>query len=228
LSNSRLEFAITYAKESGVEPLVVRRSMADLKWLDETFTSQKVLGGTLCGRILPQFPRDTPPKSVLPSSLQKTTGGAISVATKGVGKIRDAAMSLWGSLGAASPLSTTTSVGNNAHPPPSSTIPTSDHEHSITAPSIPHSNKKQMSSSKTKVSLVPDNFYNPHSPAGKARHLERYLNYLLEHPALSTSFPLNTILMVSGNRSRRKRGIMGMLVVCNECDVYAWGCLTFY
>jgi len=40
-------------------------------------------------------------------------------------------------------------------------------------------------------------YYNPNSRVGKARHLERYLNYLLEHPALSTSFPLNTILKAS-------------------------------
>ena len=43
---------------------------------------------------------------------------------------------------------------------------------------------------------LPESYYNPNSPAGKARQLERYLNYLLEHPALSTSFPLNTILKV--------------------------------
>ena len=52
-----------------------------------------------------------------------------------------------------------------------------------------------------KVLMNPGNtmqvYYNPNSPAGQARHLERYLNYLLEHPALSTSFPLNTILKVS-------------------------------
>jgi hypothetical protein len=34
------------------------------------------------------------------------------------------------------------------------------------------------------------------SSLDKAKQIERYLNYLLEHPALCTSFPLNVILKV--------------------------------
>jgi hypothetical protein len=56
---------------------------------------------------------------------------------------------------------------------------------------------KKPKSKRQSVSLaIPESYYNPNSPAGKARQLERYLNYLLEHPALSKSFPLNTILRV--------------------------------
>ena len=43
---------------------------------------------------------------------------------------------------------------------------------------------------------VSKSYYNPYTVGSKARRIERYLNYLLEHPALSTSFPLQTILTV--------------------------------
>lgn len=57
-SGKNLEFALSFTKkiESSLEEVIVRRSLEDLKWLDETFTAHKVLGGTLCGRILPPFP----------------------------------------------------------------------------------------------------------------------------------------------------------------------------
>jgi hypothetical protein len=58
-------------------------------------------------------------------------------------------------------------------------------------------NHRKVSKKKEAVCLaLPENYYNPNSPVGKSRQLERYLNYLLEHPALSTSLSLNTILKV--------------------------------
>lgn len=63
------------------------------------------------------------------------------------------------------------------------------------------SSLKQKVTSSTGLSLslrgFPETYYNPNSPICKARQLERYLNYLLEHPALSSSFPLNAVLQVS-------------------------------
>jgi hypothetical protein len=63
----------------------------------------------------------------------------------------------------------------------------------VTAPLQKKPTAKKRSVSRS----LPEGYYNPNLPLGKARNLERYLNYLLEHPALSTSFPLNTIIKVS-------------------------------
>jgi len=178
LSCSPLEFAVTYSPTASIEDgVVVRRSFDDMKWLNATFASHKVLGGTLCGRILPPFPGSS--GIVLAAQYQNddsslksaigSTGGAMAAAAAGVNKITGAAKSVLGKYA------------------------------STKKPSKP-SNKKADSKKGTKVvsSLaLPENYYNPNSPMWKARQLERYLNYLLEHPALSTSFPLNTVLKVS-------------------------------
>lgn len=197
-SPSNLEFAVTFIQRHSststasrpADELVVRRSMADMKWLDDTFASHKVLGGTLCGRILPPFP-GTPSRvlsshfqresdSVIRSSIKSTTGGAIKAAASSVGLIRDVAKSFFGGY-----LTTGTLSGDEAAATAHATGGTTS-----TA-------KKQNSKRPSIGRVLPENYYNPNSPAAKARQLERYLNYLLEHPALSTSFPLNTILKVS-------------------------------
>ena len=204
-ANSALDFALTFSRKSGVNPslmvedLVVRRSIEDLKWLDATFASHKVLGGTLCGRILPPFPGVSQTSvlashfhnedSVIKSSL-KTTGGAISTAAVNVGRIRDAAKSFFGTYLNTSQGGSTSTPGEESPSP-------------APAPKKPPKKKK---SSNLSLSL-PENYYNPNSPVCKARQLERYLNYLLEHPSLSTSFPLNTILKVclSGKSQLERR-----------------------
>jgi hypothetical protein len=195
VSSNHLEFAVTYtrryqttmASSSHQEEVVVRRSMHDMKWLNATFDSHKVLGGTLCGRILPPFhPEGLSSTSRVLSQFQqdmedtrfsvKSTSGAISAAaTAGVVKLRDAAKSFRSYLGSSS---TTASEDCSAA---SRSVPT----------------KKQPSKHSSMNRNLPESFYNPHSPSTRARHMERYLNYLLEHPALSTSFPLNTILKAS-------------------------------
>jgi len=211
-SSTPLDFAISYCK--GQDVVWVRRSMADLKWLDETFATQKVLGGTLCGRILPLFPtyshstgslllRDDSTSSSL---LTHTTTTTIKVAKKSVGKIRDAAKSLWGTTlqaGSAVMNMTTSNNINNIIGPQVSDDASTDSGTSSASTAVtrtaavtkPPRRTATGSSSTTTTSF--DNFYNAQAPAAKARQLERYLNYLLEHPALSTSFPLNTILMAS-------------------------------
>jgi hypothetical protein len=183
-----LDFCLTYFKGSDasgrmMDSTTVRRSINDLKWLNETFVTQKALGGTLCGRILPPFPGDR----ILvaqsdDSSLGSATGGAIAAATNagvgianagvgmasaGVGILKEGFKSLWSGYSTSPQLAST---------------PTQEKA----------SSKKALTNPKNTMHF----YYNPNSPAGKARHLERYLNYLLEHPALSTSFPLNTILKV--------------------------------
>jgi len=190
-THSSLEFCLTYVKspeegDRGVDSVTVRRSMNDMKWLNDTFVSQKTLGGTLCGRILPPFPgnRVFVAQGEDASSLG-ATGGAIAVAANvgvefanagvgiasaGVGMLKEGFKSLWGGY-----LTTSSSQ----------TSPNSKHD----------KGPSKKSTSNTKNSM--QTYFNPNSPAGKARHMERYLNYLLEHPALSTSFPLNTILKAS-------------------------------
>jgi len=188
-STDRLEFCLTLIRRCGENDSIsddaatVRRSMNDIEWLNDTFVSQKTLGGTLCGRILPPFPGNQVfSRAQKGDSSFVTPGGAIAVATNvgkefanagvdiataGVGILKQGIKSLWGDY-----------------------ISTSD----ANSKSYPEKlNFKKTSSMMNTMQT----YYNPNSPVGKARHLERYLNYLLEHPALSTSFPLNTILKAS-------------------------------
>jgi len=169
--SNAMEFRITYFRNpdnnvansiSSSDIVTVRRSMDDMKWLHDTFTSHKTLGGTLCGRILPPFPgtksnHHTKEDSAL---LVSTSEAAIAVAAAGVGKLKKGIKSLWGTY-----VSTSAST-------------------------------KSTKSSRT-ATLPDKNYYDPNSPQSHVRQFERYLNYLLEHPALSASFPLNTILKAS-------------------------------
>lgn len=203
-----LEFVVSYHRGSHMDEssssmyndeIVVRRSMTDMKWLNDTFASHKVLGGTLCGRILPPFPSASSggvlsshfssEESFNAASIKSTTGGAIHAAAASVGRIRDAAKSFVSPLGSYLTGSSSESSQNN----PNVSAGTSN-----SSSSQPGMSNKKISKAKRNLSLaLPENYYNPNSPMGKARQLERYLNFLLEHPALSTSFPLNTILTVS-------------------------------
>ncbi|MGK3762343.1 MAG: hypothetical protein ACI8RD_014661, partial [Bacillariaceae sp.] len=183
-SSSSLEFCLTIIKSGGddEDTATVRRSMKDMKWLNDTFISHKALGGTLCGRILPPFPGNrTFVAAQNDDSSFVTSVGAIAaatnagvefahagvdIATAGVGILKKGIKSLWGGY-----LSTSETRSKS------------------------YQEKGSSKKSSTMMNAM-QTYYNPNSPAGKARHLERYLNYLLEHPALSTSFPLNTILKV--------------------------------
>jgi hypothetical protein len=204
-SSSNMEFAVTLSRRSGrmasdvlQDEIVVRRSMADMTWLDETFRSHRVLGGTLCGRILPPFPPSSPHGVGVLSShfpmedsrfnsayIKNTTGNAINAAAAGVGRIREAAKSFMGPIGS---YLVNASTESRADDPTTSSAVIS---HSLPSYKMAAKVKRNMSLA------LPESYYNPNSSEGKARHLERYLNYLLEHPALSTSFPLNAILTVS-------------------------------
>uniref|UniRef100_A0A6U6J1P3 PX domain-containing protein n=1 Tax=Odontella aurita TaxID=265563 RepID=A0A6U6J1P3_9STRA len=177
-----IEFILTYTTNAGESTVIVRRSFSDLKWLNDTFASHKSPGGTLCGRILPPFPKRAGSKSS--SDYDKGThssgvvveGGkaAMAAASAGVGMIKSVAKSFWGNS------STTTKEKKP---------------------------KKSSSGESKLVKLgndIKSTFRQPlgnerlaNASSSKARQLERYLNYLLEHPALSTSFPLNTILKAS-------------------------------
>eukprot|EP00546_Thalassionema_frauenfeldii_P000257 CAMPEP_0178931358 /NCGR_PEP_ID=MMETSP0786-20121207/21870_1 /TAXON_ID=186022 /ORGANISM="Thalassionema frauenfeldii, Strain CCMP 1798" /LENGTH=1100 /DNA_ID=CAMNT_0020608235 /DNA_START=318 /DNA_END=3620 /DNA_ORIENTATION=+ len=176
-STSDVEFALTYVANGMMgEEIIVRRSYSDLKWLNQTFKSHRGLGGTLCGRILPPFPPGSssslatqfkPDDKTLQNAIDGT-GAAVKAAAASVGMIKNVAKSIWGNYG-----------------------PNFGSEKQAEQKSM---NRKPM---KKPLTTISDKYYNPNSPIGKARHLERYLNYLLEHPALSTSFPLNTILKAS-------------------------------
>jgi len=192
-----IEFAVTFIPTSmanydawSEENMVVRRSFEDMIWLNDTFTKHKELGGTLCGRILPPFPNGNnntgKPSSLADDALTESgtvegTKIAMAAAAAGVDMITSVAKSFWGSY--VSPSSSTTSTSALAAGVTS------------TGNTIPKSKKKRKPV-RNALSL-PETYYSVNSPAGKARQLERYLNYLLEHPALSTSFPLNTILKAS-------------------------------
>ncbi len=170
-----VEFCLTYYRniDEGEmsDSVSVRRTMKDLKWLNDTLKAHKTLGGTLCGRILPPFPGKLISSHYHgeDSTLGTTSEAIAAVATASVGMLKQGIKSIWGSY-VASPKD-------------------------ISCERNSSSNSKKMSASPRNFN-IPESYYNPNSPDGKARQLERYLNYLLEHPALSTSFPLNTILKV--------------------------------
>jgi len=177
-SSNSLEFCLTFVRIGGDDDdtATVRRSMSDMKWLNDTFISHKALGGTLCGRILPPFPGNQAFMAAQKDdSSFATSGGAIAAAANagvgfahaGVGILKEGIRSLWGDYVSTSELS-----------------------------SKPYQ-ERGSSKNSSNMMYTMQSYYNPNSPDGKARHLERYLNYLLEHPALSTSFPLNTILKAS-------------------------------
>merc|ERR1719261_2393091 len=129
--------------------------MADMKWLDDTFTSHKALGGTLCGRILPPFPGSG--SGILSSHFQNdestsitTAGGAMAAAAAaGVGLIKDVAKSVFGTY-----LKTSVSGSNAGFEESSSN-------------SSARNNK--FSKRRNVNFALPESYYNPNSPAGKAR-----------------------------------------------------------
>eukprot|EP00934_Nitzschia_sp_Nitz4_P007807 Nitzschia sp. Nitz4//scaffold121_size67750//53970//57328//NITZ4_006074-RA/size67750-snap-gene-0.43-mRNA-1//-1//CDS//3329534369//7797//frame0 len=170
-----VEFCLTFYRHDGnglvADPVSVRRSIKDLKWLHDTLTSHKALGGTLCGRILPPFPGKSLPPYFNQDDLALggTSDAIAAAASAGVGMISKGIKSLWGK---AKNTVTTTTSGQS---------------------SPKNSSKTKKKSFPPKLGF-PESYYNPNSPTGVAQQLERYLNYLLEHPALSTSFALNTIL----------------------------------
>jgi hypothetical protein len=155
---------------------VVRRSYADFYWLNETLVMQKRPGhGNLCGRILPPFP----PRRAS-SSRGKTnpyhaprskdvSERAVAAAKSGVGMITSVAKSLWGNYIAP----TASSLARSPASSPTDKVPT-------------HYSWSGLS-------------YDREEDASTrlAKRMDRYLNYLLENQALSTSFPLNAVLMVS-------------------------------
>mmetsp|Transcript_24176 Transcript_24176/g.35812 ORF Transcript_24176/g.35812 Transcript_24176/m.35812 type:complete len:1362 (-) Transcript_24176:2038-6123(-) len=209
-SAQNLEFVLTYTQQSkksssntGYDEnnIIVRRSFADMEWLHDTFVSHKKPGGgTLCGRILPPFPTTSKrSKSYTTSSsssdyndeivsqscaTESNTEIAVNAAKTGVGMIKSMAKSLWGNY-----------VSSSSYSPPS--------YHQGDASGVINEKTRVVKSIKKKSSgggsssnmKQRDTFLT--SPSCKAHTLERYLNYLLEHPALSTSFPLNTILKSS-------------------------------
>ncbi|KAL3941523.1 MAG: hypothetical protein SGBAC_004141 [Bacillariaceae sp.] len=163
-SNQDIEFCLTHYRDDMSDFVSVRRSMKDMKWLNDTLISQKVLGGTLCGRILPPFPKHNSSYGD-DSTMSSTSDALAAAATASVGMIKSGIKSIWGSY-----VSTTPKLQSAARP-----------ERSI----------------QTTAMSIPESYYNPNSPDSTSRQLQRYLNYLLDHPALSTSFPLNTILKAS-------------------------------
>ena len=193
-NSDSLEFVIRYLPDGEGQDdnniIIVRRSFGDLEWLDQTFKSHKLLGGTLCGRILPPFPLRLKSSSSdygvgdhLYQKRKVANSTAVAVASAGVsagvGMVSTAAKtakSLWGNLPGSKHISKMVKTKVS-----SPTI-------KIHVQTLP----------KTKRTYAVKSLKNPNeTPQSKARQIEKYLNYILEHPALSTSFPLNLILKVS-------------------------------
>ncbi|CAJ1961037.1 unnamed protein product [Cylindrotheca closterium] len=161
-SNHDIEFCLTHYRDDMSDFVSVRRSMKDMKWLNDTLVSQKVLGGTLCGRILPPFPKHNSSYGD-DSTMSSTSDALTAAATAGVGMIKSGIKSFWGS-------------------------------YTTTTPKLQSASRQERP---IQTMSIPESYYNPNSPDSTSRQLQRYLNYLLDHPALSTSFPLNTILKAS-------------------------------
>ena len=178
---SKLDFVVTFYPigERSSSPIVVRRSFADMMWLYETFALHKKPGGTLCGRILPPFPSassrrsessDETKTSITGSVVAAGSSAAVAAASAGVGMITSVAKSAKSLLGGY----VSSSSGKSAE--------------------AKRSDGSKMGENSGWAYGREDTTV---SASDKAAQVERYLNYLLEHPALSTSFPLNVILKVS-------------------------------
>jgi len=184
-SATDVEFALAFTSHEMMgDEIVVRRSFSDMKWLHRTFKSHQGLGGTLCGRILPPFPANQHSKLATLQPDEKTiqnaidgTGAAVKAAAAGVGMITNFANSFWGNYGPSF-------NGKKTESKPKPVV-------------VSQKKKKKKQSKSALHSIISEKYYNPYTPEGKARQLERCLNFLLEHPALSASFSLNTILKSS-------------------------------
>lgn len=199
--------------------IIVRRSFEDMEWLHKTFKSHKQLGGTLCGRILPPFPSRLDSASggrydeddyasygygAISSSLGSIANTSkktsVAVASAGVGMVSSAAKTaksfIWGksSKSKSYPISSVVKkAAKLSGMTPSSSATKSSAMTKTNATDTNHSfDIKAQYSKRYSYAKKSSN-----TPSCKARQLERYLNYMLEHPALSTSFPLNLILKAS-------------------------------
>ncbi len=182
-SSSKGDFILRYQNGSAVDirqpAVVIRRSRADFEWLHDMLKSHKRPGhGHLCGRILPNLPlkQHSPATSTISRGTTAgptvVSGRALDVAKSSMGIVTTIAKSLWVNY---MPMKSSDAAG----------LPSTNIKKSITAPS----------SSERKLKwLAPTNA--EEVPAEVARGIERYLNFLLENPALSTSFPLNAIIKV--------------------------------
>eukprot|EP00571_Detonula_confervacea_P004298 CAMPEP_0172318890 /NCGR_PEP_ID=MMETSP1058-20130122/36119_1 /TAXON_ID=83371 /ORGANISM="Detonula confervacea, Strain CCMP 353" /LENGTH=1268 /DNA_ID=CAMNT_0013033813 /DNA_START=87 /DNA_END=3893 /DNA_ORIENTATION=- len=165
--------------------MVVRRSYSDFEWLNAILKLHKRPGqGHLCGRILPPFPSKQGGFNQQHSRLSKETSQssgashqteisekAIAAAKSGMGMISSMAKSVWSEYVSGSTMSSS----------PSSSISKNK-----------VGQRGKMPSSKWSHSSKPEDV-----PTEVAHRIERYLNYLLENNALSTSFPLNAMLQAS-------------------------------
>ena len=195
-TSDKLEFVIhltpnlvrSDSKQTTDDTVLVRRSFSDMSWLHDTFKSQKKLGGTLCGRIIPPFPMPLNSYSRSPhydeEKLSSTsTSSTMSVASASAVMVTSAAKSAKRLL---SHFSLSSSSSNNSHDKKSLGSSDNDKLSAIT--------RRHSTSIHSKYSSLRDKILD--NPESKSKQLERYINYMLDHPAMSTSFPLNVMLKV--------------------------------
>ena len=157
---------------------IVRRSYSDFEWLDGILKLHKRPGqGHLCGRVLPPFPSKqggfTKQHSGLSKKMTKPSGAAHQK------DISERAIEV-----AKSGIGMISSIANSLWSGYVSTsIPTPSPASSLSA-----TNKSGQSGVMSPQSDI---------ATKAAKRIERYLNYLLESAALSSSFPLNAILQAS-------------------------------
>jgi len=181
----------------------VKRSLNDFIWLHELFLSYKIPGDVLWGRIIPPFPIDVDPSSSIvhdddssivkssshrthsytSSKISNTTSetGLLSVATSGMNMFKSiaktAAKSFFGLESKyksnANPIYTTSTTNNtNKYP-----------RNTSTSSWLSSSTNKYQHYAWREESYLPVAF-------------ERYINYILECPMLSLSFPVHALLRV--------------------------------
>lgn len=167
---------------------IVRRTLNDMEWLHKTFIHHKLPGGTLCGRIIPPFPSSTLSSSFSNSKRAHTKfegdpgigkthtsgGKAVAAAAAGVGIIA--------------------SVAKSILLPSSSNLVSRSSSPTIANTAGKGGSGNNFSNGGTISSDIDPSFDGSYRVA---RHLEKYLNYLLENRSMATSFPLNAILKSS-------------------------------
>lgn len=209
-----------FESQPAIDDIIVKRSFSDIEWLHQNLKSHRQLGGTLCGRILPPFPNkvvttttcmdyevESNRNSSLPTSFGSTAivnslpakTAVIEAASKtGKGILNLASKTAKSLLRKAQ-----TSSGNQKESEFHDHLPCSSKQ--TTVVNMDGNSQSQLSSIRSsKKSFMP--------PAQdilvlKAKQVERYLNYLLENPAFSSSFSLRMILTVSDVTKRKFRSV---------------------
>jgi len=184
-SQSNLQSLMSTTTISTSTTTTVRRTLADLQWLHDTLKQHKKLGGTLCGRILPPLLQELSKEEYgyycgkISKSSSKMYNMASSATDVVSHNLISVCKSMWGAI--------KRNVHHNNSPTSSSRAASVTLKKKSTA--IQCAGNSSSGNDNHGGVMVDQDVH--------LKRIERYLNYLLEHGGLRSSFPLNAILKAS-------------------------------